>query len=194
MEEPATDHWAAVKHLLRYIAGTLHYGCKYKRSTGEPLLLGYSDADFAGDVDDRKSTSGMIFRFKGNTICWQSQKQKVVALSSCEAEYMGATAAACQGVWLQRMIGDLLGGTGAAATLLIDNQSAIQLCKNPVYHDRTKHIDTRFHYIRECVQNGKINVDYVHTSEQLADIMTKALPRVKFQELRGKMGVINISS
>jgi hypothetical protein len=107
---------------------------------------------------------------------------------------MGATAAACQGVWLQRMIGDLLGGTGAAATLLIDNQSAIQLCKNPVYHDRTKHIDTRFHYIQECVQNGKINVEYIPTGEQLADIMTKALPRIKFQELRGKMGVINISS
>jgi hypothetical protein len=145
MEAPTTEHWAAVKHVIRYIAGTLHFGCRYGRSTGEPRLIGFSDADHAGDVDDRKSTSGMVFFFGGSTICWQSQKQKVVALSSCEAEYMGATAAACQGVWLQRMIGDLLGGTGAAATLLIDNQSAIQLCKNPVYHDRTKHIDTRFH-------------------------------------------------
>jgi hypothetical protein len=113
----------------------------------------------------------VIFRFKGSTIWWQSQKQKVIALSSCEAEYMAAATTACQGVWLQRMIGDLLGGPGEAATLLIDNQSAIQLCKNPVFHDRTKHIDTRYHYIhiRECVQNGKINVKYVHTGEKLAD-------------------------
>ena len=118
----------------------------------------------------------------------------MVALSSYEAEYMAATAAACTGVWLRRMLGDLLGDPGTATPLLIDNKSAIQLCKNPVFHDRTKHIETRFHFIRECVQDGRIAVDHIHTSEQLADIMTKALPRVKFQELRAKLGVINISN
>ncbi|KAM3254169.1 hypothetical protein ACQJBY_047973 [Aegilops geniculata] len=194
MEAPTTGHWAAVKQLLRYVAGTLNFGCRYKKGEAEPRLIGYSDADFAGDVDDRKRTSGTVFVFGGSVISRQSQKQKVVALSSCEAEYMAATAAACTGVWLRRMLGDLLGDPGGATPLLIDNKSAIQLCKNPVFHDRTKHIETRFHFIRECVQDGRIAVDHVHTDEQLADILTKALPRVKFQELREKLGMINISN
>jgi hypothetical protein len=194
MENPTTEHWAAVKHLLRYVAGTLNFGCQYKRGAKELQLVGYSDADYAGDVDDRKSTSGMIFRFRGSTVCWQSQKQKVTALSSCEAEYMAATAAACQGVWLRRMIGELLGETGKGTPLFIDNMSAIQLCKNPVFHERSKHIDTRYHYIRECVQKGKIAVEYVPTGEQLADIMTKALPKPKFQELRAKLGVVDLGN
>ena len=194
MEEPTTEHWAAVKHLLRYIAGTLHFGCRFERSTGESRLIGYSDVDFAGDVDDRKSSSGMVFKLGGRAICWQTQKQKVIALSSCEAEYIAATTAACQSVWLRRMLGELLGQAGGAATLYVDNKSAIQLCKNPVFHDRSKHIETRFHFIRECVQDGKIAVEYVPTDEQLADIMTKALPKAKFQELRQELGVINICS
>ena len=92
------------------------------------------------------------------------------------------------------MLNELLGQAGGAATLLVDNKSAIQLCKNPIFHDRSKHIETGFHFIRECVQGGKITVDYVHTGEQLADIMTKALPRPKFQELRAKMGIKDLSS
>jgi hypothetical protein len=136
----------------------------------------------------------MVFMFRGSTICWQSQKQKGIALSSCEAEYIAATTAACQGIWLRRMVRDLLGGSDNPARLLVDNKSAIQLCKNPVLHERTKHIDTRFHFIRKCVQDGRIIVEYVPTGEQLADIMTKALPRAKFQELRSKLGVTNIGS
>ena len=136
----------------------------------------------------------MVFTLGGSAICWQSQKQKVIALSSCEAEYIAATTAACQGVWLRRMLGELLGQAGGTATLYVDNKSAIQLCKNPVFHDRSKHIETHFHFIRECVQDGKIAVEYVPTDEQLADIMTKALPKAKFQELRQELGVINICS
>ena len=92
------------------------------------------------------------------------------------------------------MLGDLLGDPGTATPLLIDNESTIQLCKNPVFHDRTKHNETRFHFIRECVQDGRIAVGNVHNGKQLEDIMTKALPRVKFQELREKLGMINISN
>jgi hypothetical protein len=193
MEAPTTEHWAAVKQLIRYIAGTLHYGCRYERGMGEPRLLGYSDADWAGDVDDRKSTSGMVFFLGGSVVCWQSQKQKAIALSTCEAEYISATTAACQGVWLRRMIRELR-GEERSTTILIDNQSAIQLCKNPVFHDRSKHIETRYHFIRECVQDGRINVEHINTNEQLADIMTKALPRARFQELRGKLGIVNLGS
>jgi hypothetical protein len=194
MEAPTTEHWAAVKHLVRYIAGTLHFGCRYERSTGELRLIGYSDADHAGDIDDRKSTTGMVFLLRGSAVSWQSQKQKAIAISSCEAEYMAASAAACQGIWLRRMLGELLGKNSGSTTLFIDNKSAIQLCKNPVFHERSKHIDIRFHHIRECVQHRKIDVDYVHTSEQLADILTKGLPRPRFQELRRKLGVIDLGS
>ncbi|WVZ54792.1 hypothetical protein U9M48_005538 [Paspalum notatum var. saurae] len=115
---------------------------------GRPLnLVGFSDSDHAGDKNDRKSTMGIVFFLGGNLITWASQKQKVVALSSCEAEYIAASAAACQGVWLSRLMAELVGnGTAEKFKLFVDNQSAIELSKNPAHHDRIKHIDTRFHY------------------------------------------------
>jgi hypothetical protein len=125
MEAPTMEHWAAVKHLVRYIAGTLHFGCRYEHSAGELRLIGYSDADHAGDIDERKSTTGMVFLLRGSAVSWQSQKQKAIAISSCEAEYMAASAAACQGIWLRRMLGELLGKNSGSTTLLIDNKSAI---------------------------------------------------------------------
>jgi hypothetical protein len=92
------------------------------------------------------------------------------------------------------MLDELLGKKNSATMIFIDNKSAIQLCKNPIFHERSKHIDTRFHYNRECVQDGKINVEYVPTGEQLADIMTKTLPRPRFQELRRKLGIIDLGN
>ena len=148
---------AAVKQILRYIKGTLDFGCIYEKGSNEGLH-GYSDSDMAGDVDDRKSTSGMVFYFGNNLISWCSQKQRVVALSSCEAEYIAASIAACQAVWLGRLLADLTKKKVEKVTLKIDNQSAISLCKNPVHHERSKHIDTRFYYIRECVEAGMIDV------------------------------------
>jgi hypothetical protein len=118
----------------------------------------------------------------------------VVALSSCEAEYIAATTGACQGVWLGRLLGDLLDKKNDTATMFVDNKSAIQLCKNPVFHDRSKHIETRFHFIRECVEDGKIDVEYIGTEDQLADILTKALGRIQFQSLRERIGVVAIKS
>ncbi|XP_051206119.1 secreted RxLR effector protein 161-like [Lolium perenne] len=97
MENPTTEHMSAVKHVLQYIAGTRSYGCHYRRKTTDPKLIGYSDSDMAGDVDDRKSTTGVLFFLGSSPITWKSQKQKVVALSSCEAEYVAVTTATCQG-------------------------------------------------------------------------------------------------
>ena len=120
-----------MKHLLRYIAGTLSDGCVYRYGDGESLT-GFSDSDHAGDVDTRKSTSGVLFFLGGSLVSWQSQKQKVVATSSCEAEYIAAATAACQGVWLARLFGELMNQAAAPISLFIDNKSAISLCKNPV--------------------------------------------------------------
>ncbi|XP_020597250.1 uncharacterized protein LOC110037028 [Phalaenopsis equestris] len=104
MEQPTTLHQQAVKHILRYIKGTMSYGIQYKRGQGAEELVGFTDSDLAGDIDDRKSTGGMVFYLNGNLITWQSQKQRTVALSSCEAEFMAATAALCQALWLRSLL------------------------------------------------------------------------------------------
>jgi len=116
----------------------------------------------------------------------------VVSLSSCEAEYIAAASAACQGVWLSRLIADLTGEKLKSFRLLMDSKSAIELSKNPVHHERSKHIDTRYHYIRECVANGIAEVDHISTDRQLADILTKPLGRIKFVEMRQQLGVRDV--
>jgi hypothetical protein len=116
----------------------------------------------------------------------------VVALSTCEAEYIAATTAACQGIWLARLLGELQNKEAEKIVLKVDNKSAISLSKNPVLHDRSKHIDTRFHFIRDCVEDGRVEVEFIGTDGQLADILTKALGRVRFQELRASIGVMEI--
>ena len=191
MECPTTEHLTAVKRVLRYIAGTLHHGCHYKREK-EAKLIGYSDSDMAGDIDTRKSTRGVLFFLGDNVITWQSQKQRVVALSSCEAEYIAAATAACQGVWLARLLAELKGEATGAITLKIDNQSAIALSRNPVFHDKSKHIDVKFHYIRECVEENRVHLESIGTAEQLADICTKALGHERHCELRSRLGVHHV--
>jgi hypothetical protein len=193
MEKPASDHLAAVKHILRYVKGTQSFGCFFRKKREAPMqLCGYSDSDHAGDVDDRKSTPGVIFYLNSSPVSWTSQKQKVVALSSCEAEYVAAASAACQGVWLRRLLASLTGVEAEQVTLKVDNESAIALIKNPVHHDRTKHIDIKYHYIRSCYEDGKLDIDHVRTEEQLADILTKALGFVRFIELRRLLGVVEV--
>ena len=174
-----------MKRIVRYIAGTTEYGCTYRSyAISELKLLGFSNSDHAGDLEKRRSTSGVVFFLNGNVITWCSQKQRVVYLSSCEAEYIA--------VWLCRLIADLAGRNVEKFRLLMDNKVAIELSKNPVFHERSKHIDTRYHYIRECVANGIAEVEHVGTNKQLADILKKPLGRVKFIEMRQKLGVSEI--
>jgi hypothetical protein len=193
MEKPSTNHWAAVKQILRYIQGTKDYGCRYRAGHASPVLLGYSDSDHAGDVGDRKSTSGQVYFLGNNLVTWSSQKQKCVATSSCEAEYIAASNATCQGIWLSRLLGEMEGTEPSMFKLLINNKSAIALAKNPVHHDRSKHIDVKYHSIREHIEKGRVEVAYVRTHDQLADILTKALGRVHFIEMRQKLGVSEFS-
>jgi hypothetical protein len=146
----------------------------------------------AGDIDTRKSTSGILFFLGDNIITWQSQKQKIVALSSCEAEYIAASTGACQGMWLARLLAELKGEEANTVTLKIDNESAIALSKNPIFHDRSKHIDIRYHFIRECVEEDRVRLQSIGTTEQLADILTKALGRAHFCEMRSRIGVVDV--
>ena len=189
MEHPSIEHYTAVKQILRYIKGTENFGLLYKKGDMSGELVGFSDSDFAGDCHDRKSTSGYIFFFAGMAVSWSSQKQSIVALSSCEAEYIAATSATCQAIWMYRLISELTSNGVSTARLMADNQSAITLSKNTGHHNRSKHIDTRYHFIRECVEEKKIEISFVRTEDQLADMFTKALGRQKFQEMRDRIGI-----
>lgn len=195
MEQPTVKHKQAVKQILRYIKGTISYGLRYTRDSYRNLLTGYTDSDLAGDVVDRRSTRGMCFDLNGNLISWRSQKQRVIALSSCEAEYMAATLAACQSIWLRGLLREVSRQQVGSVILYIDNKSAIELMKNPVLHGRSKHIDARFHFIfRECIERVELVVQYVGTQEQKGDILTKALGRVKFEIMREQIGVCDIAA
>ena len=177
MENPTREHYIGEKRVLRYLKGTKDYGLFYKKGHLKGDLIGYSDSDFSGDCNDQKSTSGHIFFSGGMAVSWSSQKQSIVALSSCQA------------VWMSRLIGELMSDEMTKVKLLVDNQSAITLSKNPIHHNRTKHIDTRYHFVRECVEDKKIEIAFFWMEDQLADIFTKALGRQKFQEMRDRIGI-----
>lgn len=191
MEAPGKQHWAIIRQILRYVRGTPNYGCTYKAREGT-VLTGFSDSDHAGDLTDRKSSTGLVFFMGPSVITWCSQKQKIVALSSCEAEYIAAATAATQAVWLSGLVSEMLGTEKQKVQLKIDNKSAIELSKNPVHHERSKHIDLRYHYIRECVEERKVEVEHVRTEDQLADILTKSLGHAKFTELWCRLGIIQV--
>ena len=122
-------------------------------------------------------------------VSWFSQKQSIVALSSCEAEYIAATSATCQAVWMSRLLGELMSNEMTKAKLLVDNQSAITLSKNPVHHNQTKHIDTRYHFVWQCAENKQIEIMFIRTEIQLVDIFTKALGKMKFLEMHDRIGI-----
>ena len=189
MKRPTVMHSNAVKQILRYLKDTMNYGVVYTREEKEERLVGYSDSDLAGDMDHRRSTGGMAFYLNDSLITWCSHKEKTVALSSCEAEFMAATAAAMQAMWLRNLLSELTRTKPKKVVLFVDNNSAIQLMKNPVFHGRSKHIDIKFHYIRECVERGDILVKRVSTLEQKADSLTKAMSVVKLVEMRHLLGV-----
>lgn len=141
------------------------------------------------DPDDGKSTTGHVFCVNQCPVSWCSQKQDIVALSSCEAEFMAATEAAKQGIWLQDLLSEVMEAEVEKACICIDNKSAIALTKNHVFHGRSKYIHRRFHFIHECIENELITVEHVVGKEQKADILTKALGRIKFKEMRDLIGV-----
>ncbi|KAL0308115.1 UNVERIFIED_CONTAM: Retrovirus-related Pol polyprotein from transposon RE1 [Sesamum angustifolium] len=188
MQSPSQVHYAAAKRILRYLRGTKDFGIWYK-STNDAKLVVYTDSDWAGSVDDMKSTSGYTFSLGSGIFTWVSKKQATVAQSSAEAEYIAAAATSNHAIWLRRILEDMGEKQEEPTTIYCDNKSAIAITKNPVQHSRTKHIDIKYHSLREATTRGEIELKYCSTEEQLADIFTKALPRNKFEELRMKIGV-----
>ena len=176
MCEPRRVHWLAAKHILRYFKGTMDFGLDYRQGDGV-RLTGYTDSDWAGCASDRKSTSGCCFVLGSAVVSWISWKQQSVALSSAEAEYMAASLDSCEAIWLHKMLFGLFGQALRPLVIHCDNQSCIKLMENLVFHDRSKHIEIKYHFIRDYVQKGTVKLEYISTNEQVADIFTKALPQ-----------------
>jgi hypothetical protein len=186
--DPTMAHLTAVKRILRYLKGTVDLGLTYSKSDGN-VLKAYSDSDWAGDQDDRHSTSGFVSVLSGSAISWLSKKQASVALSTAEAEYIALSTTTQEVVWLRRLLRDFGVDMSQATEVFGDNQGSIALSKNPVHHKRTKHIDIRYHFVREAVVDGIVKITYCPTKEMVADILTKPLPRGQFEILRSKLGL-----
>ena len=178
----------AVKRILRYIKGTLTYGLRYL-SQSSLTVNAFCDADWAGCPDTRRSTTGFCIFLGSNCIAWASKKQPTVSRSSAEAEYRALATTAADITWLQHLLHDIGIQLDRHPLLLCDNKSAIHLSHNPVFHARTKHIEIDCHFIREKVTVGDLHLRYLPTSKQIADILTKALPRHMFDNFRYKLGV-----
>ena len=170
--QPAHAHWTAVKRILRYLQGTVNYGLYYPLGV-KSSVVGYSDSDWAGDISDRKSTSGYIFLVNGTAVSWRSQKQKSVALSTAEAEYMALSSAAQEAIWMMRLIEELEGCLINCMTIMEDNQACISITQNPQHHGRAKHIAIRFHFVRDLVAKGVLKLQYCQSENMIADYLTK---------------------
>jgi hypothetical protein len=183
-----------LKRVLCYVAGMIDYDCFYRRGSGGAKLIGCSDSDYAGDVNTSQSTSSVLFFLSSSLVSWNSLKQRVVAMSSCEAKYVAATSAATQSLWLAWLLADLRREEAKSVELRVDNKYALTLMKNPVFHEHSKHIHGRYHFVRQCVEEGSVPAEFINTKGQLADIGTKALRRVRFQELCARIGMVQINS
>lgn len=156
-------------------------GLNYSRDDIDPGgVVGYVDSDFAGDRDKRRSLSGYVFTLYGNVVSWKASLQHVVALSTTEVEYIGITEAVKEALWLKGLVNEL-GVAQDSVKVFYDNQSAIHLCKNQSFHERTKHIDTRLHWIKDVISEGRVQIHKVHTTHNPADFITKVVPLAKFK-------------
>ena len=187
--KPGKDHWIGVKRVFRYIKGTLDYGLIYSAKDNNTQIVGYADADWAGDVNTRKSTSGYAFQIGGSTISWMSKRQSTVALSTTEAEYVALSTATQEAIWLRSLLKGMGFAQKSPTTIFEDNQGTIALAKNPIRQPRTKHIDIKYHFTRDAITKGETQLTYCPTNLMVADILTKAIPRHQFEELRKKLGV-----
>lgn len=188
MQKPTTTHLTALKRILRYLKGTIFHGLLLQKPATSSLIA-YSDADWAGNKDDYTSTSAHLVYFGSNLISWKSSKQRAVARSSTEAEYRALANTAAEISWINSLLNELGVSSSSTPIILCDNLSATYLTQNPVYHTRMKHISIDIHFVRDLVQQGKLKIQHVSTTDQLADCLTKPLSKGRHHYLRNKIGV-----
>ena len=196
MHSPTTNHWTAVKRILRYLRGTSGYGLLIQRNSGSLLhaytdasfnLRAFSDADWAGCPDDRRSTGGFAIYLGSNLVSWYARKQRTVSRSSTESEYKALADTVAELAWLETLLRELCVPKSSVPTLWCDNLGATYMSANPVFHARTKHVEVDFHFVREKVAQGRLCVQFIKTDDQIADVFTKPLPSQRFVWLRSKL-------
>lgn len=185
MHEPFEEHWELVKIIIRYLKNTVDYGL-HICSSSDFSLQAYSDADWAGSLDDRRSTSGYCIYFGGNLISWSARKQKTVSKSSTEEEYRGLAIATSEIIWIQSLLQEL-GVQISPSILWCDNLGATYLTSNLIFHARTKHIEIDYHFVRERVAASLLHVRFISSRDQITNIFTKGLPSPRFHILRSKL-------
>ena len=191
MHDPKTIHLEAVNRILRYLKGCPGTGLLYTKQ-GNLQVECYTDADWAGSLDDRRSTSGYCTFVGGNLVSWRSKKQSVVARSTAEAEFRAMAQGLCELLWLQILLSELKLYKHKPLMLYCDNKAAIDIANNPVQHDRTKHIEIDRHFIKEKLDSGTVCLPYVTSASQVADVLTKGLPERMFSIFCSKMGLYNL--
>lgn len=189
-KSPGPMHWNALKNLLRYLKGTKDYKLRYAPDPTSELLTTYSDADHGGNPDNKRSTSGYVVKMGTGAISWSSRLQPFVTLSTTEAEYVAAVAAAQEILWLRNLFTELGYKFDSPSVLYLDNQSALAVAKNPDHHGRVKHLDLRFYWLRDEVEKGTIHVRYISTEEMPADGLTKSLGRQKLLKTAESVGLV----
>ena len=189
---PGPIHWTAVKHVFRYLKGTLDLKLEYGPSAdrSHEMFLTYSDADHGGNTDNGKSTGGYLVKLGTGAVSWSSKLQSMVALSTTEAEYISAVEASKEIMWMRQFMGELGYPPSSSSVLLMDNQSAISVSKNPEHHGRMKHLDLRWFWLRDVVDYGLIRPVFVPTEDMAADILTKPLMRPYVVKCRSIMGLV----
>ena len=188
MDCPTELHLQLAKRLLRYLKGTIDFGVFYKKE-GNEELIGYTDSDYARDLDDRKSTSSYVFMLGLGALSWSSNKQPMVSLSTTEAEFIATTSCVCQAIWLRRILEGFSHAQHDSTTVYCDNSSTFKLSKNLVMHGRCKHIDVCFHFLRELTKDEIVKMVHCHMREQVANIMTKPLKLDAFLKILDLLGV-----
>ena len=188
LSNPGRDHWEGLKRVMRYLNKKKKLGLLYLKQK-KIEIVGYCDSDGGECQDTRRSISGYVFMLGGAAISWSSKRQQTVALSSCEAEYMAATLAVKEALWEQNFLEELKHWTGKPMRIYSDSQSAMELMKHAKFHSRVKHIDIQLHFIREIIEAKRVEFFYVPTAAQVADALTKPVPRNKTEFCRDRMGL-----
>ncbi|XP_057526265.1 uncharacterized mitochondrial protein AtMg00810-like [Amaranthus tricolor] len=188
MHDPRVEHMAVIHRILHYVQGTLHHGLQLYRSPSSSLLS-YTDADWGGFPDTRRSTFGYCVLLADNLVSWSAKRQPTVSKSSTEAEYRGVANAVSETYWIRNLLLELHCPITTATIVYCDNVSAVYLAGNPVHHQRTNHIEIDVHFVREQVKRGDVRVLHVPSPYQIADIFTKGLPRVLFDDFRSSLNV-----